>query len=148
MELLQTLKNERVSALKAGETFRKETLTLILSAVKQVEVDTRKELSEADVIQILTKMVKQRQESISAYMQAGRLDLAEIETLEKNIIQEFLPAQMCADDVLALVKITIEAQGATSIKDMGKVVAALKPNLIGKADMGEVSRMVKELLTS
>lgn len=146
MELLQTLKNERVSALKAGETFRKETLTLILSAVKQVEVDTRKELSETDVIQILTKMVKQRQESINAYMSAGRLDLAEIETLEKNIIQEFLPSQMSADDVCALVKITIEAQGATGIKDMGKVIAALKPNLMGKADMGEVSRMVKELL--
>jgi len=146
MSTLEKIKSERVAALKGGQAFRKDTLALVLAAMKQVEVDTRKELTEADVIQILTKMVKQRQESINMYMQGDRLDLAEIETHEKTIIEEFLPQQLSASEVMKMIGEAIDETGATSQKDMSKVIGILRPKLIGKYDMGLVSASVKELL--
>lgn len=146
MSTLEKIKAERVSAMKAGKVVRKDTIGLILAGIKQVEVDTRKELSEADVIQILTKMVKQRQESITQYEQANRQDLADKEIAEKVIIEEFLPQQISEDEVRAKVSEAITSTGATSIKDMGKVIALLRADLVGKADMGFVSKLVKDSL--
>ena len=146
MNTLEKIKAERIAALKGGQSFRKDTLSLVLAAIKQVEVDSRKELLEADVIQILTKMVKQRQESINMYMQGDRLDLAEIETHEKTIIEEFLPQQLLEEEVASLVAAVIAETGATTQKDMGKVIGILRPQLVGKFDMGKVSAMVKALL--
>lgn len=146
MSTFEKIKAERITAMKAGQAARKDTLALILAGIKQVEVDTRKELSEADVIQILTKMVKQRQESITQYEQANRQDLADKEIAEKVIIEEFLPQQISEDEVRAKVSEAITSTGATSIKDMGKVIALLRADLVGKADMGFVSKLVKDSL--
>lgn len=146
MNTLDKVKNERVAAMKAGHSGRRDTLSLVLAGIKQVEVDTRKELTEADVIGILTKMAKQRQESITQFLAANRNDLAEIESAEKSIIEEFLPEQLSEDAVRVKVSEAIATTGATTMKDMGKVVALLKSDLVGKADMGFVSKLVKDSL--
>lgn len=146
MNTLEKVKADRIVAMKSGMTVRKDTLALILAGIKQVEVDTRKELTETDVITILTKMVKQRQESITQFTAAGRDDLAAIEIAEKAVIEEYLPQQLSEFDVRNKVTEALIATGATSMKDMGKVIALLKPDLAGRADMGFVSKLVKELL--
>ena len=147
MSTYEKIKAERIAAMKAKEGFRKDTLGSILAAIKQVEVDTRKELTETDVIQILTKMAKQRTESINMFMQGGRFDLAEIETYEKDIIEEFLPKQLTAEEVNVMVVNAITVTGATSQKDMGKVIGVLRPQIVGRYDMGKVSESVKALLS-
>lgn len=146
MSTLEKIKADRIAAMKAGQSVRKDTLALVLAGIKQVEVDTRKELTEADVIGILTKMAKQRQESITQYVSAGRTDLADFEIAEKTIIEEYLPQQLSEEEVRLKVAEAISATGATTMKDMGKVVALLKPDLVGKADMGFVSKLVKDSL--
>lgn len=145
---LETLKAERVTCLKSGNKTRSAVISLILSAIKQVEVDTRKELSEDEVIGVLTKMVKQRNDSITQYDAAGRVDLADVERFETVIIEEYLPAPVSEEEIDLLIQKTILETEAAGMKDMGRVVAVLKPVLIGKADMGLVSRKVKELLTA
>lgn len=147
MSTYEKIKAERIAAMKAKEGFRKDTLSSILAAIKQVEVDTRKELTETDVIQILTKMAKQRTESINMFMYGGRFDLAEIETYEKDIIEEFLPKQLTAEEVSVMVVNAITVTGATSQKDMGKVIGVLRPQIVGRYDMGKVSESVKALLS-
>lgn len=146
MSTLEKIKADRIAAMKAGQAVRKDTLALVLAGIKQVEVDTRKELTEADVIGLLTKMAKQRQESINQYVAAGRNDLADAEIAEKVIIEEYLPQQLSEEEVRLKVAEAISATGATTMKDMGKVVALLKPDLVGKADMGFVSKLVKDSL--
>ncbi len=146
MSTLEKIKADRIAAMKAGQSVRKDTLALVLAGIKQVEVDTRKELTEADVIGLLTKMAKQRQESINQYVAAGRNDLADVEIAEKVIIEEYLPQQLSEEEVRLKVAEAISATGATTMKDMGKVVALLKPDLVGKADMGFVSKLVKDSL--
>lgn len=146
MSTLEKIKTDRIAAMKAGQSVRKDTLTLVLAGIKQVEVDTRKELTETDVIGLLTKMAKQRQESITQYVAAGRNDLADVEIAEKVIIEEYLPQQLSEEEVCLKVAEAISATGATTMKDMGKVVALLKPDLVGKADMGFVSKLVKDSL--
>lgn len=146
MSTFEKIKAARIAAMKGGETTRRDTLALVIAGIKQVEVDTRKELTEAEVIAILTKMVKQRQESITQYVTANRNELADIEIAEKAIIEEFLPQQLPEEDVRRIVAEAISASGATSMKDMGRVVAGLKAELVGKADMGFVSKLVKDSL--
>lgn len=146
MTTLEKIKAERIAAMKGGLSVRKDTLALVLAGIKQVEVDTRKELTEAEVIAILTKMAKQRQESITQFVAAGRNDLADVEIAEKAIIEEFLPAQLDENEVRRIVAEAISAAGATTMKDMGRVVSALKAELVGKADMGFVSKLVKDSL--
>lgn len=147
MSTLEKIKADRIAALKAGEGFRKDVISMILAGIKQVEVDTRKELTETDVIALLTKMAKQRQESINLYMHGDRLDLAEIETHEKAIIETYLPQQLDDTEVRKIVRAAIESTGATTIKDMGKVMGIVRPALIGKADMGRVSEFIKASLS-
>ena len=146
MSTFEKIKAARIAAMKSGETTRRDTLALVIAGIKQVEVDTRKELTEAEVIAILTKMAKQRQESITQYVAANRNELADIEITEKAIIEEFLPQQLPEEDVRRIVAEAISASGATSMKDMGRVVAGLKAELVGKADMGFVSKLVKDSL--
>jgi uncharacterized protein YqeY len=148
MSLKQTINDDVKTALRGGDKDRTTTLRMILAAIKQVEVDERKELTDKDVITILSRMVKQRKESIEQYTKGGREDLAEKEQQELTLIQTYLPEQLSDDEVDAMVEQAIAESGAASIKDMGKVMAALKPKLQGRADMGAVSGKVKSKLGS
>ena len=133
-------------ALKAGDKTRLLTLRMMLAAVKQVEVDTRAQLNDAAIIAILTKMVSQRRDSISQFDAAGRIDLADKERAELTIVEAYLPSPLSADEIAALVNAAIAKLGATQIKDMGKVMNELRPELIGRADIAAVSATVKARL--
>ena len=145
-QLKDAITDEMKSAMRAGEKKKLGTIRLILSAIKQVEVDTRKDLSDDDVLVILDKMVKQRRESISQYEQAGRDELADVEKEEIEIIQAYLPEPLSEDEISDLIEQAISASGAESMKDMGKVMGILKPQLQGRADMGAVSGIIKTKL--
>ena len=135
------------SAMKNGEKERLATIRLILAAVKQVEVDTRNDVSDQDMLVILDKMAKQRRESISQFEQAGRQDLVDKETQELNILSEFLPQALSEDEIAELINTAIQESSASSMKDMGKVMGILKPQLQGRADMGKVSQLIKSRLS-
>ena len=138
---------EMKSAMKAGEKDRLGTIRLILSAVKQVEVDTRTELNDQDLIEILDKMAKQRRESIGQFEQAGRNDLADKEKSELAIIADYLPQALNDDEVSQLIEQAINKTSAASMKDMGAVMAILKPQMQGRADMSQVSKLIKAKLS-
>ena len=146
--LKQRLTDDMKAAMKSGDKPRLGVLRLILAAVKQVEVDTRKELTDDDVITVLTKMVKQRRDSVTQYTDAGRTELAEQETYEIGVIDEYLPDQMSDEEVLAAIDEIIAATGAAGPQDMGKVMGQLKGKLAGRADMGKASALVKQKLTN
>lgn len=134
---------EMKSAMKAGEKQRLATIRLILSAVKQVEVDTRTELNDQDLIGILDKMAKQRRESIEQFEQAGRNDLADKEKSELVIITDYLPQALSESEVSQLIDQAVSQTSAASMKDMGAVMAILKPQMQGRADMSQVSKLIK-----
>ena len=144
-ELKKKIQDAVVSSMKAGDKERLAVVRLISSAMKQVEVDERIELDDSRVIAILDKMVKQRRESISQFKTAGRDDLVEKESYEIDVIQEFLPQALSEEEVDNIVKQAIEQTGAESIKDMGKVMGLVRPQIIGRADMGEVSGRISSL---
>jgi len=138
-------------AMKAGDKVRVGALRLMMAALKEREIEARgvgKIVTRADELALLTKMVKTRQESLAIYQQAGRSDLAAQESAEIAIIGEFLPKQMSEAEVAAAAKAAIAAAGAASIKDMGKVVAALKETYPGQMDFAKASAIVKALLTA
>ena len=134
------------TALKAGDKRRLGAVRLILAAVKQKEVDERKELTDPEVLAVLEKMLKQRRDSISQYEQAGRTDLAEQEAYEVGVIQGYMPAALGDAEIAALIEEAIAATGAKAMADMGKVMAIVKPKIQGRADMGAVSARVKQRL--
>jgi uncharacterized protein YqeY len=134
------------SAMKAGEKERLAAIRLMLAAIKQVEVDERRELEDPDVLAVLDKMLKQRRESITQYEAAGREDLAARERFEVEVIQQYLPTQFSEQEIEALIDQAIAETGASDIKGMGKVMGWLKPKLQGRADMGSVSATVKARL--
>jgi uncharacterized protein YqeY len=136
------------SALKAGDKSRLGAVRLILAALKQIEVDTRATLDDAQVIAALDKLAKQRRESISQYEQAGREDLAAQERFELEIIQGYLPAQLSDAEIDAMIDAAITETGASGIKEMGRVMGLLKPKLQGRADLGAVSAKIKARLGS
>ena len=144
--LKDSLTGDVKTALKAGDKVRLLTLRMMLAAVKQVEVDTRAQLNDAAIIAILTKMVSQRRDSISQFDAAGRIDLADKERAELTIVEAYLPSPLGADEIAALVNAAIAKLGATQIKDMGKVMNELRPELIGRADIAAVSATVKARL--
>jgi len=146
--LKQRITDDMKSAMRAGEKERLGTIRLILAAVKQVEVDTRKALDDNTIVAILDKMVKQRRESIAQYEKAGRNELAAKEQAEIEIIQTYLPEPLSEGEIDALITTTIEECGATSLRDMGQVMGALKPKLQGRADMGAVSAKIKQRLSA
>ena len=143
----QRLQNDMKTAMLAKDKQRLGVIRMMLSALKQVEIDERIELDDARVAQILHKMVKQHSDSINQYDQAKRSDLAEKERLEKAIVETYLPEPLNEVELDALIASVINHLQATSIKDMGKVVAELKRVAQGRADMGMVSQKVKKLLT-
>jgi len=136
------------AAMRAGDKQRLAALRMVSAAIKQQEVDTRRELSDEDVLGVLGKMVKQRREALDQYEQAGREDLASRERDEIAVISEFLPQPLSESEIDALVDEAIAETGAASVRDMGKVMATLKPRLQGRADMGSVSARVKNRLGS
>ena len=133
-------------AMRAKDAPRLSTLRLLLSAIKQIEVDERIEIDDAGVITVIEKMLKQRRDSISQYEAAGRQDLADVEKFEVTVLQAYMPQPLSESEVDALVAQAIASSGATSVKDMGKVMAAVKPQLAGRADMGKVSGLIKTKL--
>src|SRR5688572_15039388 len=146
MALREQLNEDIKTAMKAREQERLSTLRLMLSAVKQREVDERITLDDAGVIGVVEKMIKQRRESIAQFEKAARQDLADKEKAELEILAGYLPRQMSDAEVQKEIDSVISETGAAGAKDMGKVMAALKPRLAGKADMGKVSGLVKSRL--
>lgn len=134
--------------MKEKAQLRLTTIRLILSAVKQVEVDERIDVDDDRMLVILDKMAKQRRESINQYEQAGRDDLAASERQELEIISTYLPAALSEEEIKQLLEQAIEQTSATNMKDMGKVMAILKPQLQGRADMSQVSQLIKSKLSS
>lgn len=134
------------AAMKAQEKVRLATLRLLTAAIKQVEVDKRIELSDADILALLDKMIKQRRESIKQFEQANRQDLIDKETAELDILQTYLPQAMSEAEVSTLIQQAIAELHAQSMQDMGKVMAIVKPKVQGRADMNQVSVLVKSLL--
>lgn len=139
--------DEMKAAMKSGDKRRLGIVRLILAAIKQREVDERIELDDEQVLLVLDKMVKQRRDSVAQFEKAGRTELADQEKFEIGVIQEFLPAQLSADEISAMITEAIAATGAESMKDMGKVMGMLKPKLQGRADMGAVSGLIKQNLS-
>ncbi|MSR16722.1 MAG: GatB/YqeY domain-containing protein [Methylococcaceae bacterium] len=142
-ELLAHIKDEMKIAMKSGEKKRLGVIRLMLAAVKQIEVDERIELDDSRVLVILDKMVKQRRESIRQYTDGNRIDLADIESAEILIIQDFLPQPLTEAEIDAMVAQAVVDSGAASIKEMGKVMALLKEPMQGRADMSVVSVKIK-----
>lgn len=134
--------------MRAKQRVRLGVIRLINAAIKQKEVDERIELTDEQVLEVLTKMVKQRRESISQFESANRQDLADIEHAEVAIIQEFLPDALSEAEISTILDEVFSETGASSMKDMGKVMAALKPRLQGRADMGQVSAHIKKRLAA
>lgn len=145
--LKQQIQEDMKTALRAHDKQRLGVVRLILAAIKQVEVDERVAVDDARIIQILNKMLKQRRDSITQYDQAKRVDLADQERLEVKIIETYLPEPLSEADIDRIVSETITKVGATSIKEMGKVMAALKDQLQGRADMTQISAKIKAHLT-
>src|SRR5690242_14572068 len=131
------------AAMRAKDAARLSTLRLLTAAIKQREVDERIELDDAAVVSVIEKMLKQRRESIAQFEKAARTDLADAEKAEVRVLSGYLPAQMSDAEAQKAIDAAIAETGAAGAKDMGKVMAALKPRLAGKADMGKVSALVK-----
>ena len=146
MTLKERITEDMKAALRARESARLSAIRLLLAAIKQKEVDERVAPSDADVLGIIEKMIKQRRESIVQYEKGGRNDLADGEKFEIGILSGYLPAQLADSEIEAAVAAAIAESGAAGVKDMGKVMALLKPRLAGRADMGRLSAQVKARL--
>jgi uncharacterized protein YqeY len=147
MSLRDRITEDMKNAMRSKEAARLSALRLLLAALKQREVDERITLTDADVVAVIDKMLKQRRDSISQYEAAGRQDLADAEKFEVGVLQGYMPQAMAESEVEAAVDAAIVQTGANGAQDMGKVMAVLKPALAGRADMGKVSALVKARLT-
>ena len=141
--LVQQLKDAVKASMRAKDKPRTQALRLIQAELKRVEVDERIELDDARVLTIMDKMVKQRRDSIKQYEDAGRSELAEVEYYEVSVIQDFLPEALSAEELSAIVDKAVAEVNPTVMQDMGKVMALVKPQVQGRADMGDVSKLVK-----
>jgi len=146
MSLKNKVTEDMKTAMRAKDTARLGTVRLLLSAMKQKEVDERVELADADVLSIIEKMLKQRRESIAQYEKAARNDLADVEKAEIAVLTAYLPQQMTEAEVAQAVAAAIAEAGAAGPKDMGKVMGLLKSRLAGRTDMGKLSGLVKAKL--
>jgi uncharacterized protein YqeY len=144
--LVQTLKDAVKTSMRAKDKERTKALRLIQAELKRVEVDERIELDDARVLAIMDKMVKQRRDSIKQYEDAGRSELAEVEHYEVSVIQDFLPEALSEEELSAIVEKAVADSGASSMQDMGKVMGLVKPQVQGRADMGVISKLVKDKL--
>jgi uncharacterized protein YqeY len=146
-QLKQRILEDVTACMRARDKERLATLRLVTAAIKQLEVDTRQELDDPGVLSVLEKMLKQRRDSLEQYTDAGRQDLADQESYEITVIEAYMPAALPAAELESLVDAAIAEAGATSMRDMGKVMGLLKPQVQGRADMGAVSAAVKQKLT-
>jgi hypothetical protein len=148
MSLKERIREDMKAAMRSGDKRRLGIVRLIMAAIKQREVDERVELDEGEVTVVLDKMLKQRRESLTQYEQAQRADLAEQEAFEMSVLQEYLPPPLGDAEIEQLIEAAISETGASSMKDMGKVMGILRPRLAGRADMGAVSGQIKARLGS
>ena len=146
--LKATITSAMKESMRARDKVRLGTIRLILSEIKRIEVDERIELDDVRVLAVLDKMLKQRRDSISQYEAASRQDLADVEIAEVSVIETFLPTALTEQEILELLDNAISTSGADSIRDMGKVMAVLKPQLQGRADVASVSQLVKKRLSN
>jgi len=147
MSLKQQITEDMKAAMRAKETARLGAIRLLLAAMKQREVDERIELSDADVVNIIEKMLKQRRDSITQYKAANRQDLVDVEEFEVTVLQAYMPQQLSEAEIVSAIAEAIAATGAAGPQDMGKVMGVVKPKLAGRADMGKVSGLIKAQLT-
>jgi len=147
MSLKQQITEDMKAAMRAKETARLGAIRLLLAAMKQREVDERIELTDADVVSIIEKMLKQRRDSITQYKAANRQDLVDVEEFEVTVLQGYMPQQLSEAEIVSAIAEAIAATGAAGPQDMGKVMGVVKPKLAGRADMGKVSGLIKAQLT-
>lgn len=147
MSLKEKITEDMKAAMRAKETARLGAIRLLLSAMKQREVDERIELTDADVVSIIEKMLKQRRDSISQYKTANRQDLVDVEEFEVSILQAYMPQQLSEAEIVSAIAEAIASTGAAGPQDMGKVMGVVKAKLAGRADMGKVSGLIKAQLT-
>ena len=148
MSLKTRIEQDRNAAMKAQDKERVGALRLLLSAIKQIEVDQRIQLDDTQILGVIEKSIKQRKESIEQFQQAKRQDLVDKEQAEINVMQAYLPEPLSENEINQLVQEAITSTQASSMKDMGKVMSQLKPKLQGRADLTQVSNKVKALLSS
>ena len=146
-ELLKKLQEEMKAAMKSGDKERLSTIRMLISEIKKVQIDKKKELSDEEIIEIIQRYAKQRKESIKQYREAGREDLAEKEEKELKIVQEFLPEQLSEEEIEKIVDEVIAETGASSMKDMGKVMKVVMEKVKGRAEGSVVSSIVKKKLS-
>ena len=146
MSLETRIDDDWKAAMKAGDKARKDALSLLRAAIKQKRVDDKVEITDAVVVAVIEKMLKQRKDSITQYEAAHRQDLADAEKFETGVLTAYMPQAMSADEVAAIVARAVTESGAAAPADMGKVMALVKPRIAGRADMGEVSKLVKATL--
>ena len=142
-DLLSQIKSSMKDAMRAKEKVRLTAIRMLLAAIKQIEVDQRIEVQDTDILAILDKMIKQRRDSISQFEEAGRQELADIEKQEIEALRVFMPQALSDDEISNLIDAAMAESGAESMRDMGKVMAILKPQMQGRADMGAVSGKIK-----
>lgn len=147
MDINVKINSEMIIAAKAKDKIRLSAIRMLKTALHNKEIDLMRPLNEAETLQVLSAIVKQRKDSIEQFAQGGRTDLVEKETAELKVVQEFMPAQMSDEEVESLIKKAIAETGAASVKDMGKVMKVLMPQLTGKADGKMVGEKVKALLS-
>jgi uncharacterized protein len=148
MSLKAAITEDMKAAMRAKEAARLSTIRLLLAAIKQREVDERKEMSDADVVAVIEKMIKQRRDSIEQYQKGNRQDLVDVEQAEIAVLQGYMPKALSDAELDAAIVAALAASGARGMADMGKAMAVLKPQLAGRADMGKVSALVKARLSS
>ncbi len=146
MSLKEQLKDDLKEAMKSKDVFKRDVIRFLNSALKQVEVDERRELSDEDVMKIIQKSLKQREDSITQYKNANREDLAQKEAKELEILLSYMPKQLSEDELEAEIKIIITEVGATTVKDIGKIMGVATKKLAGKTDGKKINEMVKKIL--
>ena len=148
MSLETRIDDDWKAAMKAGEKARKDALSLLRAAIKQKRVDDKVEITDAIVVAVIEKMLKQRKDSITQYEAAKRQDLADVEKFESSVLAGYMPQGLSTAEIEAIVTAAIAESGAKAPADMGKVIALVKPQVAGRADMGEVSKLVKAKLAA
>lgn len=148
MSIKARITEDMKAAMRAKDSARLGAIRLLQAAIKQREVDERIELDDTQVIEAIEKMLKQRRDSISQYQAANRQDLVEVEEFEVTVLQDYLPTPLTEDEVKAILEAVVAEVGASSIKDMSKVMAAVKPQVVGRADMGKISGLIKARLAA
>lgn len=146
-DLLNQIKSSMKDAMRNKQKVRLAAIRMLLAAIKQIEVDQRKEITDTDVLTVLDKMIKQRRDSIAQFESAGRNELADIEKQEIEALQVYMPQPLSDDEISTLIDKALVESGAESMRDMGKVMAILKPTMQGRADMGAVSTKIKAKLS-